>query len=491
MLVPDLLYYTSERRLKNFGDYLSVWLASKFVSPPLIEATAYHLIGSVIDAVNIRDDVSRLKMTGDYKIVYWCCGMRDWNPVPSELREHCVFLGVRGYLTRDLLGLPVDTPIGDPALLCPVIYQPRHDPLSAKKSVCIPHYSETKSYMHIRNETGADEVISPIVADFGDVERLIDCITSASFVLCGSLHAAIVACAYNVPFAFFESGAIDAPFKWHDFASSIGYEVRFFSGVSSGLDHYIHQSNRLRRPDLTAIIGCCPYNLPLDIVLKCIIEQGGCKEPAVTHLLNASGDLTRSRISSLGAASARDNTNSKFYSETASAQVHPFSSQSYADYDTYEGPSPCFQFSLGSASLSLLGLGWSTPENWGVWSDGLYSEIAMPFFDSWHSILALDIVCYVRFLGSYFGMNVDLLFDDNYFSTFRFIRRELDNDLPATLRLVLNDELRDFSPRRLTLRFDNEAGFEQSRYRSDKRNIAVGLVELRVIRRSVPDLEPV
>ena len=38
-------------------------------------------------------------------------------------------------------------------------------------------------------------------------------IVAAEFVLAGALHAAVVACAYDVPFAYYDSGDIDLPFK--------------------------------------------------------------------------------------------------------------------------------------------------------------------------------------------------------------------------------------------------------------------------------------
>jgi hypothetical protein len=40
------------------------------------------------------------------------------------------------------------------------------------------------------------------------LSRLIDKIASASLVLAGSLHSAVVACAYGVPFAFYNSGGM-------------------------------------------------------------------------------------------------------------------------------------------------------------------------------------------------------------------------------------------------------------------------------------------
>ena len=95
------------------------------------------------------------------------------------------------------------------------------------RSVCIPHIHDTKPHAELLKISGADLVLRPeISATEQELRRMLDKIASASFVLTGALHAAIIACAYGRPFAFWDNGHVDIPFKWWDFASSVCVFVR-------------------------------------------------------------------------------------------------------------------------------------------------------------------------------------------------------------------------------------------------------------------------
>ena len=238
---------------------------------PFCGAGVYRLIGSAIETNLIRHDLSTAP--DDPHIIYWCCGMRDTGPIASDLLQHCTFAGVRGPMTRDRLGLPETTPIGDPGLFLPLLHKPDIDAApGVGKTVCMPHFSQRGEHALAR-ATGADMILSPAVRSEDELLALIDAIASADFVLTGSLHGAIVACAYGRPFAFWDSGFIDIPFKWADFAASIGVEAAFATTIDEGRACYQAMKSRMGLPLLSPILGACPFAVRPSLVAAALAHD--------------------------------------------------------------------------------------------------------------------------------------------------------------------------------------------------------------------------
>jgi hypothetical protein len=251
-LPANVAYWKRGEAVVNFGDYLTELLHARlFDGPPIYPEARIHLIGSVI-APSWIEAAAR---EGYRQVVFWGCGLRRETSLAPEIRRRIVLLGVRGPLSRDRLGLPVETtPLGDPALLLPRIVSPVRDRDTAGRAVCMPHFLDTTGDAALLSETGAGRVLRPNMApDLEACERIISAIASARFVLAGALHGAIVAYAYGVPFAFYNARRIDVPFKWRDFASSIGYDCTFADTVADGLR--FHAANRGRSS------GCSPDGL--------------------------------------------------------------------------------------------------------------------------------------------------------------------------------------------------------------------------------------
>ena len=139
--------------------------------------------------------------------------MRNEEVIPAKVLARCSFHGIRGPLSRAQLNLPLDTALGDPALLLPIFHEVTRSDLTAGRTICVPHFNDTKSEEDLLALSGADIVVRAAVAnDIGALCTAIDHIASASFVLAGSLHAAIIACAYDVPFGFWDNQFLDIPF---------------------------------------------------------------------------------------------------------------------------------------------------------------------------------------------------------------------------------------------------------------------------------------
>jgi len=188
------------------------------------------------------------------------CGQRDEKIIDRRLRTRCHFHGVRGPLTRNRLELPADTVIGDPALLLPLLHEPQLLPNLAGRTICVPHFHDRASDERILEQSGADLLLRPTLPPSLDaLLKMIDMICSADFVLAGALHAAIIACAYHKPFAYFIENYVDLPFKWLDFSASVNIPTLFARNIPEAKRAWSTLlAPTLHRPPLAPILSTFP-----------------------------------------------------------------------------------------------------------------------------------------------------------------------------------------------------------------------------------------
>ena len=270
--ISTIAYWTKDDEVQNFGDALTTLIITDVVQEMVGTFHAVHLIGSTICDYIVERDMERWSAMSDPLIAFWGCGMRDARKLDANVYAACRFFGVRGPLTRKSLGLPENTPIGDPALIIPILYQPMRIPELVGKTLCIPHFEDSTSEGELLRITGADVHVSPrIGCRRQSLLHMIDVLASASFVLTGSLHCAVVACALGTPFAFFDIGHVDMPFKWLDFAASIHVPAIFARDISEGrLAYESFLKDRIRRPRLTPLLQCAPFVLRRGLIEKAI-----------------------------------------------------------------------------------------------------------------------------------------------------------------------------------------------------------------------------
>lgn len=272
-------YWRKGQGAQNIGDFLSEFLfihlsrkspSDWFAGAPAGEHDVIHLLGSVIADAPIARALEHARAGGGRPVAFWGCGKRDEQPVAPGLLARCDILGARGPLTRDALGLPPETPLGDPGLLLPLLHEPHSVPGLAGAAICVPHFFEKRPDAELLDLTGADRVVRPNIAPrVAELTRLIDAIAGAGFVLAGALHAAVVACAYGVPFAFFDSGYVNLPFKWQDFAGSVGIPCRFVGTVADGVAcHEAVLRPALRRPRLAPLLEVAPLHAPRELLAR-------------------------------------------------------------------------------------------------------------------------------------------------------------------------------------------------------------------------------
>lgn len=223
--------------VRNFGDALYEIFLPDNVFADFAEDTQslYYPIGSVIHNSHMRAALQQ-----GYTPVFINCGWRGEILDPSLVKQS-VFIGARGPFTQKELarhGVEVEV-TGDPAYRIPDLVE--KGPPNALAMV-VRHIADTTDYNQNRlHELKADAVLSPAVETKDDIIDLITKISGARFVLAGSMHAAIVAHAYGVPFAPLrgKDHYIDCIPKWHDWmaGSALG-RPEFCSDVVEGRQWY-------------------------------------------------------------------------------------------------------------------------------------------------------------------------------------------------------------------------------------------------------------
>ncbi len=137
------------------------------------------------------------------------------------------FYAVRGLRTvQKLRGMGYKAPdaIGDPALLLPIIYQPK---VKAQNKIgIIPHYQH---YFELKDKFGEEFTVINLL---DPIEKVIDEISSCTITYSTSLHGIIVSHAYQVP-------SLWAEFPGLTFTRLVGDNIKFFDYFSSvGISDY-------------------------------------------------------------------------------------------------------------------------------------------------------------------------------------------------------------------------------------------------------------
>ncbi|MCG7360615.1 glycosyltransferase [Roseomonas sp. ACRSG] len=235
-------YWMKGEGVQNFGDFLSEFFMRDLFFPQVMPGRELRIVGSCIDdifvpPVPMAEDGTLASPNGP---IFWGCGLRREDGLSLERRPNAEILAVRGPLSRSTLRLGNSVPIGDPGLLLPALHRAAYlHRAGGVGALLIPHFHEQRSDSELLRASGCDTVLRPnIPNDLTSVTETIDQIVAADFVLSASLHGAIVAVAYGKPFGFWQDGHTDLPFKWADFAASIGIPCVFHERLTDAQAHY-------------------------------------------------------------------------------------------------------------------------------------------------------------------------------------------------------------------------------------------------------------
>jgi Polysaccharide pyruvyl transferase len=206
-----LHYYKDPRG--NFGDDLNPWLWSRLI-PDLIDDDARTLflgIGTIL-----RSNLPR--RSG--KVVF---GSGVGYGEPPSLDERWRVYGVRGPRTAAALGLDPEAALTDPAVLVRLFMEPARR--TERSGIAfVPHHETVwrADAQDIQLGAIARENDMIFVDPRSPVDRVIDQIRRARFVVAEAMHGAILADAFRVPWRPVRLYSHVLALKWHDWMGSLG-----------------------------------------------------------------------------------------------------------------------------------------------------------------------------------------------------------------------------------------------------------------------------
>lgn len=216
----NLEYYSDA---VNLGDYLSLVICQYMLSRRGVSFSSDSVDGKTKHLLAVG---SILGGSGDFDATVWGSGVRCFSSVrgltKKSLYQKLDVRAVRGPLTRDALmqcGYECPQVYGDPAVLLPMIYQPR--PVKKQGTVLITHYlTAQKLYQDLDGITLLD-------IQTKDYRGFIDKIASAERVISSSLHGIILAETYGAPAVFLRKGIESETLKFYDwYFSTRRYDVK-------------------------------------------------------------------------------------------------------------------------------------------------------------------------------------------------------------------------------------------------------------------------
>ena len=205
--VLDLYYFKSAHG--NFGDDLNTWFWDE-VLPGWREMAPGRMLVGVGSLLN--RDLPR----GQPKTVLGSGVAYGALPDMSDPEEWDI-QAVRGPLSARALGLPAARGIVDPAVLIADMPGFRDAP-ARPRPIFIPHHKTLgrHDWGEIFDRAGMD-----YVSPEGDARDVIRAIAGAPLVVAESMHAAILADAFRVPWTAVQVSHTFNLFKWQDWAASL------------------------------------------------------------------------------------------------------------------------------------------------------------------------------------------------------------------------------------------------------------------------------
>jgi succinoglycan biosynthesis protein ExoV len=228
-----------EGHVPNFGDDLNDWLLPKLMPEVINDKPDDGLfvgIGSLIDE-NIPDNS---------RVIIFGTGY-GYGKLPGSIPKSWHIYGVRGLLSVKKLGLDPEMAIGDAAILTRTVDLPRTPGCHAVSFM--PHWESAVlgAWPEVCGETGVN-----FIDPRGEVDLVLQAIRSSRLMISTSMHGAIIADAFRVPWIAVRPFGGRHGEKWHDWASALDTDIAFVELPASTLDEAIHSwspkmRDRIRR----------------------------------------------------------------------------------------------------------------------------------------------------------------------------------------------------------------------------------------------------
>ncbi|MBD8661923.1 polysaccharide pyruvyl transferase family protein [Rhizobium sp. CFBP 8752] len=194
----------------NFGDDLNLWLWD-YLLPGFRDVHADTMlvgVGTVLNPVLLPPGQKKLVIGSGY----------GYGEAPDINDPEWDVRCVRGPLTAAKLGLPLDRGITDPAALIPDMPEFQNLPKIHKKTF-VPHWESAEFGMW-------QSVCEPAGLTWldprGEAKSVIRAIAQSEMIVAESMHGAILADAFRVPWIAVSTSRSINNFKWNDWAQSVG-----------------------------------------------------------------------------------------------------------------------------------------------------------------------------------------------------------------------------------------------------------------------------
>jgi succinoglycan biosynthesis protein ExoV len=194
-------------RLPNFGDDINqtIWPA---LAPELFgdeDEDGFLGIGTII---GMRTDCAHLHV--------FTSGL-GYDPIDTWTTPR-TFWCVRGPMTARLLGCPPETALTDGAILAPLVMSERRPERPAGGIGVIPHW---ESLLFPGWQEACRQAGMTLISPMDTPEAVLRAVLSVDLILAESLHGAIIADTYDIPWVPFVSSGNFSLFKWKDWAMSV------------------------------------------------------------------------------------------------------------------------------------------------------------------------------------------------------------------------------------------------------------------------------
>lgn len=224
----------------NFGDDMNLWFWDTIFPEFHGLYPDYTLFG--IGSILGRDFLSPFE-----KVLVLGSGS-GYGPLPDNLSTHVLYGWVRGPLTSKNLGLSDDMALTDPACLVPLIDEFKDIQIDGDDfSDCIflPHCGTDRlglDWSRVAVSAGM-KYVSPR----WDSKHVIRQIASSRRVVTESLHGAIIADAFRIPWVPVAIGPGFSSYKWTDWARSLEMDVKIAPALKSAKKVYFLFKNLFGR----------------------------------------------------------------------------------------------------------------------------------------------------------------------------------------------------------------------------------------------------
>ena len=238
----------NEKKLayENFGDFLTPYIVEKLTNKkPILVSPKSKFSFFFKHSLMIGSIISRSQK----RTLVWGSGIIK----KDDLINGGNFLAVRGPKTAQRikdLGYASTEVYGDPALLLPILYNPK---IEKKYTIgIIPHFFHYEELVNVYPEK--DKTVLFINLLTNNVEDVINQILSCEKIISTSLHGLIVAHAYQIPAIWWKYGKLNGDdIKFYDYLESLDLKINSnFAGLTLDEVMVLDQYNL---PDINKLVS--------------------------------------------------------------------------------------------------------------------------------------------------------------------------------------------------------------------------------------------